>query len=72
MLGMLAHRTIRRYPDMLTGHGLANAGIALGLIFGLGSANVFDGAELMSEPVWPKRSPSITPRPCNPRALPMS
>ncbi len=37
VLGMLAHRAIRRFPDMLTGHGLANAGIALGLIFGLGS-----------------------------------
>ena len=32
-----AHRTISRFPDMLTGHGLASAGIALGLIFGLGS-----------------------------------
>jgi len=37
VLGMLAHRSIRRFPDMLTGHGLASAGIALGLIFGLGS-----------------------------------
>ena len=36
VLGMLAHRAIRQYPDMLTGHGIANAGIALGLIFGLG------------------------------------
>ena len=38
VLGFLAHRTIRQYPDMFTGQGLANAGIALGLIFGLTSA----------------------------------
>ena len=37
VLGFLAHRAIRQYPDMLTGHGLASAGIALGLILGLGS-----------------------------------
>jgi Domain of unknown function (DUF4190) len=37
VLGFLAHRTIQRYPDMFTGKGLANAGIALGLIFGLTS-----------------------------------
>ena len=36
VLGIVAHRTIRQNSDMLTGHGLANAGIALGLIFGLG------------------------------------
>ena len=36
VFGIVAHRTIRQHPDMLTGHGLANAGIALGLIFGLG------------------------------------
>ena len=36
VLGIVAHRAIRQHPDMLTGHGLANAGIALGLIFGLG------------------------------------
>ena len=36
VLGILANRTIRQYSDILTGHGLANAGIALGLIFGLG------------------------------------
>jgi Domain of unknown function (DUF4190) len=34
-LGIMAHRSINHYPDMLTGHGLANAGIALGLTFGL-------------------------------------
>jgi hypothetical protein len=36
VLGVLAHRGIRQHPDMLTGLGLANTGIALGLIFGLG------------------------------------
>jgi len=39
-LGFWAHRTIRRYPDILTGHGLANAGIALGLVFGLASGTI--------------------------------
>jgi hypothetical protein len=39
-LGIWAHRTIRRYPDILTGHGLANAGIALGLVFGLASGTI--------------------------------
>ena len=34
-LGILANRGIRRHPDMLTGRGMANAGIALGIIFGL-------------------------------------
>jgi len=34
-LGVKAHRTIRRYPDMLTGQRLANTGIILGLAFGL-------------------------------------
>jgi hypothetical protein len=37
VLGFLAYRSIRQYSDMLTGHGLASAGITLGLIFGLGS-----------------------------------
>jgi hypothetical protein len=36
-LGLWAHRAIRRYPDVLTGHGLANVGIALGIMFGLAS-----------------------------------
>ncbi len=35
VLGVLAKLAIRRHPDMLTGARLANAGIALGLIFGL-------------------------------------
>jgi hypothetical protein len=34
-LGISAHRTIRRFPDMLTGQRLASAGIGLGLAFGL-------------------------------------
>jgi hypothetical protein len=33
--GFLALRNIKLFPDMYTGKGLANAGIALGLIFGL-------------------------------------
>ncbi len=37
VLGFLAHRSIKQFPDMLTGQGIASAGIALGLIFGLGS-----------------------------------
>lgn len=35
--GFLADRKIRRMPDVLTGRGFAQAGIAMGLIFGLGS-----------------------------------
>jgi hypothetical protein len=35
VFGVLAKRAIHRYPDMLTGERLANAGIAMGLIFGL-------------------------------------
>jgi hypothetical protein len=38
--GILAHRRIRRFPDMLTGHGLANAGILLGLVFGLAAGTI--------------------------------
>ena len=36
VLGFTADRNIKRYPDMLTGRGLAQAGAALGLVFGLG------------------------------------
>jgi hypothetical protein len=36
LLGFTADRNIQRYPDILTGRGLAQAGVALGLIFGLG------------------------------------
>ncbi len=35
VLGVLANLGIKRHPEMLTGRRLANAGIALGLIFGL-------------------------------------
>jgi hypothetical protein len=35
VLGVLANTAIKRQPDLLTGRRLANAGIALGLIFGL-------------------------------------
>jgi len=37
VIGLLADRKIQRYPEVLTGRGLAQAGIALGLIFGLAS-----------------------------------
>jgi hypothetical protein len=39
-LGIWAHRAIRQHPDMLTGGGLASAGITLGLVFGLASLTV--------------------------------
>lgn len=35
VLGISAHRAIKRYPDLLTGTRLANTGIGLGLVFGL-------------------------------------
>lgn len=35
VLGALANRAIQRAPDTLTGAGLANAGIGMGLVFGL-------------------------------------
>jgi hypothetical protein len=35
VLGILSDRKIQRLPDVLTGRGLAQAGIALGLVFGL-------------------------------------
>jgi hypothetical protein len=34
-LGVMAERKIQRMPDVLTGRGLAQAGIGLGLVFGL-------------------------------------
>ncbi len=43
-LGFLAHRAIKRYPDMYTGSGLANTGITLGLIFGL-TAGTYTGVQ---------------------------
>jgi hypothetical protein len=39
-LGISAQLAIRRFPDMLTGQGLANAGIGLGLVFGLASGTI--------------------------------
>ena len=36
VLGFTADWNIQRYPDILTGRGLAQTGAALGLIFGLG------------------------------------
>jgi hypothetical protein len=36
ILGFTADRNIQRFPDMLTGRGLAQAGVAMGLSFGLG------------------------------------
>jgi Domain of unknown function (DUF4190) len=39
-LGIWAHRTIRRFPDMLTGQRLASAGIGLGVLFGAASLTI--------------------------------
>jgi hypothetical protein len=36
LLGFTADRNIQRFPDILTGRGLAQAGVAMGLSFGLG------------------------------------
>lgn len=40
VLGILAKRAINRFPDVLTGAGIANAGIAMGITFGLISGTV--------------------------------
>jgi uncharacterized protein DUF4190 len=40
VVGILADRKIQRLPDVLTGRGLAQAGIALGLIFSLSSVTI--------------------------------
>jgi hypothetical protein len=40
VLGFLADRKIQRYPDILTGRGFAQAGIMLGMVFGLGTFTV--------------------------------
>jgi hypothetical protein len=37
VLGVLTDRKIKRYGDVLTGRGIAQAGIAMGLVFGLSS-----------------------------------
>lgn len=39
-LGIWANLTIQRHPDMLTGRRLANAGITMGIVFGLASATI--------------------------------
>ena len=44
--GAIALRMVRAYPDLLTGKGLANLGIALGLICGLG-ASTFKAVQWM-------------------------
>lgn len=38
--GVVATRSIRAYPDLLTGRGLANLGVTLGLICGLGATTL--------------------------------
>jgi hypothetical protein len=40
VLGILADRKIVRYSDVLTGRGIAQAGIALGLVFGLSAITI--------------------------------
>jgi len=40
VLGIYAERKIQRFPDALTGRGLARVGTALGLIFGLSSLSI--------------------------------
>lgn len=40
VLGVSADRSIQRRPEMLTGRGLARAGVAMGLIFGLSIATI--------------------------------
>lgn len=40
LLGITADRKIQRFPDMLTGKALAQAGIVLGLLFGLTSVTI--------------------------------
>ncbi|MCA1686824.1 MAG: DUF4190 domain-containing protein [Planctomycetia bacterium] len=40
LLGFLADRQIQRFPDALTGRGMAQAGLGLGLMFGLTSVTV--------------------------------
>jgi hypothetical protein len=40
VLGIVADRRILRYSDVLTGRGIAQAGIALGLVFGLSAITI--------------------------------
>ncbi len=39
-VGTAANVRIKRYPDLFTGRGLASAGIAMGMIFGLSAATI--------------------------------
>jgi Domain of unknown function (DUF4190) len=45
--GVLANRTIQRYPELYTGKGFAQAGIALGLIFGTSAVTTLVVADLI-------------------------
>ena len=65
--GIAANVTIKRYPDMLTGRGLASAGIAMGLIFGLVVGHHRDGPELTSAIEKPRNSPRNSSRSSRPR-----
>ncbi len=47
VLGALALRDLRRLPDVLTGRGLANAGIGLAIVFGLSSLTLTQVQGLM-------------------------
>lgn len=47
LLGLTADRNIERYPDTLTGRGLAQAGVALGLVFGLASLSIAGSSYLV-------------------------
>ena len=52
-LGIWAHRTIRRLPDMLTGQGLASTGIGLGHSLRWRRLDDHDGAVLRAHPAGP-------------------
>ena len=61
VLGLTADWNIQRYPDILTGRRLAQTGVALGLIFGLG---VFTANSVQSyiRAATPRASPSTMRR----------
>jgi hypothetical protein len=46
VLGVLAQRKIRRFPDLLTGKGMAQVGIALGLVFSVSAATISETQSL--------------------------
>ena len=64
-IGFWAHRTINRFPDMLTGRGLASAGIGLGLIFGLSARDFRDGSIFRSQQAGEAYSQRSTRRSSN-------